>query len=516
MKYLIVPFFILFLSFHALADSVTKLLERATEYQESNPDSCIYLSQKALTLIKDDQVVMRASAYWNLSQGYLYKHRYHTALFYALRGKELFEEDETKRIYQDILATIGWIYFDIGNYHQAEPFHQKALITAQRRNDIRSEVLYTNALGLDVLNTGQETKSLAYFRKGLFIMNQLEQPDKDLRATIENNIGIVYIKQENWQKAEEYLLSSVGNSSGTATALLETYAHLARVYLKTHQLDKCQNVLIKADELRHQTSYSFSLMEYYQVRYKYEQLVGNIQAAFDYQDKYIDLYQKVHNQEAQTVMNFLLDAQQEKIEQDELVIQQAEKLKYNRNLLISVVVVFTIIVVIGFYYLFKSKAEKAYLRQEILARELEKEKQQQAELSDKLAYKDEAIETMALTMSKRNELIKSLAVSVSKSDSKEIKDAWKKFEYVFNQDRKTNILSEEFVKDFRYRLQRRYKNLTEKDLQLIIDIRNNLTSKEMADKYHIEVKSIEMSRYRLRKKLNLDTGVQLKNFIMEL
>ena len=38
----------------------------------------------------------------------------------------------------------------------------------------------------------------------------------------------------------------------------------------------------------------------------------------------------------------------------------------------------------------------------------------------------------------------------------------------------------------------------------------------MADKYHIEVKSIEMSRYRLRKKLNLDTGVQLKNFIMEL
>ena len=87
-------------------------------------------------------------------------------------------------------------------------------------------------------------------------------------------------------------------------------------------------------------------------------------------------------------MNFLLDAQQEKIEQDELVIQQAEKLKYNRNLLISVVVVFTFIVVIGFYYLFKSKAEKAYLRQEILARELEKEKQQQAELSDKLAYKD--------------------------------------------------------------------------------------------------------------------------------
>ena len=81
---------------------------------------------------------------------------------------------------------------------------------------------------------------------------------------------------------------------------------------------------------------------------------------------------------------------------------------------------------------------------------------------------------MALTMSKRNELIKSLAVSVSKSDSKEIREAWKKFEYVFNQDRKTNILSEEFVKDFRYRLQRRYKNLTEKDLQLIIDIQKTI------------------------------------------
>ncbi len=498
------------------ADSVNQLLKKARGYQESNPDSCIYLSQKALTQISDHQVEERAVIYWNLSQGYLYKHQYHTALFYGLRGQELFTDQDTARIYQDILATMGWIYFDIRNMQQAEPFHRRALQIAQQRKDIRSEVVYTNAIGLDVMNGRQYKKALGYFRKALFLLDQSNKPYLDLRSTVENNIGVVYLKQENWSKAEEYLLKSINNSSGKATPLVETYSYLAKVYLQTHQLHRCENILMKADELSYETTYSFSLIEYYQVRYEYEKLTGNLQAAYLYQNKYIELYKKINNKEVQNVMNYLLDMQADKIEQDKLLLDQANEIKDNKIQLAVIGVVFMLLIIATFYYIFKSKAEKATLRQLLLSRELEEKDRQHAELNDELAFKREAIETLALTLSKHNELFKILAVSVRESESKELKEAWGKLERALNQDSKTTILPEEYVEDFRYRLKSKYPGLTEKDIQLIIDIRNNLTSKEMADKHHIEVKSIEMSRYRLRKKLEIDKGIQLREYIMKL
>jgi len=492
------------------------LLNKAYGYQETNPDSCIYLSQKALTLISDKQIKERASIYWNLSQGYLYKHQYHTALFYGLKGQELFADKDTTRIYQNILATIGWIYFDIGNIQHAEPFHRKALQTAQRRKDIRSEVVYTNAIGLDVMNGGQYQKALGHFRKALFLLDQSSNSYTSLRSTVENNIGVVYLNQENWTKAEEYLLRAISNSSGEATPLLETYSYLSKVYLRTHQLEKCKNSLMKADALSYETSYSFSLIEYYQVRFEYEKLIGNLNVAYQFQNKYIELYKKINNKGVQNVMNYLLDMQNEKIQQDKLLLSQANKIQGNKTLL-AVIAGISMVLIIGiFYYAFKSKAEKAMLREMLLCRELEEKEKQHAELNDRLAYKKEAVETLALTLSQHNELFKILAGSVNDSDSNELKDAWGKFEKALYQDSNTNILPEEFVEEFRYRLKSKYSNLTEKDIQLIIDIRNNLSSKEMADKHHIEVKSIEMSRYRLRKKLDIDKGIQLKDFIMKL
>lgn len=516
MRFVLIILSVLLLAAPAKSDSLVKQLQHASRLQESNPDSCIYITQKVYTLLTDDQVKEKSHAYWNLAQAYLYKHQYHTALFYALKGKELFNNEDTSRMHQDVLATIGWIYYDIGNSQHALPYHQKALEVAQSRGDLQSEVTYTNALGLNALSASQYQKALGFFQKALFLLERNGEPHNSLMSTLQNNMGIVYISYEDWNKAEEYLLKSIENSSGHASGLVETYALLAKVYLRTHQHNKCQRYLDMAEELSYQTSYSFSLIEYYQVRYEYERIVGNLQTAYRYQDKYIQLYKKINNRNVQEVMNYLLNVQDEKIKQDELLLMQAEKLQRGRRILSIVIVVFTLLVIAVFYYVFKSKAEKSLLRQQLLSQELQKKEEQQAELSNKLAIKNEAIETLALTISKRNELVKQMADSVHKSNSKEVTSAWKKFELALNQYDDSNHLSEELIEDLKFRLQSKYPSLTEKEIQLIIDIRNNLSSKELADKYHVEVKSIEMSRYRLRKKLQLEKGVQLKDFIMKL
>ncbi len=67
---------------------------------------------------------------------------------------------------------------------------------------------------------------------------------------------------------------------------------------------------------------------------------------------------------------------------------------------------------------------------------------------------------------------------------------------------------------FLRRLQKQYAELTPKDTRLCAYLRMNLSTKEIAPLMNISVRGVEISRYRLRKKLNLDTDTNLNDFMM--
>lgn len=67
-------------------------------------------------------------------------------------------------------------------------------------------------------------------------------------------------------------------------------------------------------------------------------------------------------------------------------------------------------------------------------------------------------------------------------------------------------------KNFIDRLNQDYPELTQIDKKLLILLRIGLTSKEIAPLMNISHKSVEISRYRLRKKLNLDKNINLSDF----
>ena len=83
---------------------------------------------------------------------------------------------------------------------------------------------------------------------------------------------------------------------------------------------------------------------------------------------------------------------------------------------------------------------------------------------------------------------------------------WEQFEIYFDQVHKN------FLRDLRAT----YPELTPKDQKLCAYLRMNLTTKEIAPLMNISVRGVEISRYRLRKKLNLDTNTNLTDFIMRL
>jgi DNA-binding CsgD family transcriptional regulator len=81
---------------------------------------------------------------------------------------------------------------------------------------------------------------------------------------------------------------------------------------------------------------------------------------------------------------------------------------------------------------------------------------------------------------------------------------WDQFELHFDQ------VHGDFIK----RLKNKYPQLTPNDLRMCAYLRMNISTKEIAPLMRISVRGVEISRYRLRKKLNLDRSVSLTDYIL--
>ena len=84
-------------------------------------------------------------------------------------------------------------------------------------------------------------------------------------------------------------------------------------------------------------------------------------------------------------------------------------------------------------------------------------------------------------------------------------DDWKLFEEAFNNA----------DKDFLKHIKSLHPSLTPNDLRLCAYLRLNLTSKEIAPLLNISYRSVEVKRYRLRKKMGLSHESSLTSYILE-
>ena len=71
-------------------------------------------------------------------------------------------------------------------------------------------------------------------------------------------------------------------------------------------------------------------------------------------------------------------------------------------------------------------------------------------------------------------------------------------------------------KNFLKNIKSNHPKLTHNDLRLCAYLRLNLTSKEIAPLFNISTKSVEIKRYRLRKRMDLSRDVNLIDYILNL
>ncbi len=159
-----------------------------------------------------------------------------------------------------------------------------------------------------------------------------------------------------------------------------------------------------------------------------------------------------------------------------------------------------------------SEEEIVKLRNESLASEMQHKNKELANSTMHLIQKNK---TLTALKSDLGRLLKNLPDSnpekhsiygLLKKINKELKNEkhWELF----------NTYFDEVHHDFITRFKTKHSNLTPKELRLCAYLRMNLSTKEIAPLMNISVRGVEISRYRLRKKLQLDPGENLTNYII--
>lgn len=186
------------------------------------------------------------------------------------------------------------------------------------------------------------------------------------------------------------------------------------------------------------------------------------------------------------------------------------------------------------FFFFNRSYEKYYREKEEKMIRINKNKMELVEFERKQALmaventklqtdiesKNRELAVSTMSMIKKNQFLSKIKSDLKKTDSSDKiysvvkmidrnlnnKDDWKFFEEAFNNA----------DKDFLKKVKSTHPSLTNNDLRLCAYLRLNLSSKDIAPLLNISLSSVEIKRYRLRKKMKLSHGEGLTEHLLSL
>lgn len=148
-----------------------------------------------------------------------------------------------------------------------------------------------------------------------------------------------------------------------------------------------------------------------------------------------------------------------------------------------------------------------------------KEKQQ---LENSLQTKSTELAGQALKLANQramileiNQLFSQLEINEKNEKlKKKFEKTFSEYSYKRNEWQNFELNIQEIHQDFIKRLAQEYPNLTAKDLKLCVFLRMNLSTKEIAPLMHLNYRSVELQRYRLRKKMQISSEINLNKYMI--
>jgi AraC family transcriptional regulator, chitin signaling transcriptional activator len=193
---------------------------------------------------------------------------------------------------------------------------------------------------------------------------------------------------------------------------------------------------------------------------------------------------------------------------------------------VSIILLFSLFIHNVYKRYYKREHEKLLVKKqkELELKELENKQQLMHFNNDNLRQdienKNRELGISTMSLIKKNEFLNTIKKELQRiNDNKNIKQVIKIIDKNLNNTDDWNVFEEAFNnadKDFLKKIKSLHPELTSNDLRLCAYLRLNLSSKEIAPLLNISPRSVEVKRYRLRKKINLEHESNLSDYILEI
>lgn len=440
------------------------------------------------------------------------------ALDYSNKAYHMFlDKDEEKMAKID--GIFAYTYSQLNDTKRAISYYKKLLGFYQKQKQETETIKLLNNLGNAYLVVSKLDSSRYYFEKALVAFKTYNNPV--IKAFVFSNLGKLNFLEGNHRKAEAYLLEAESivrnNKIEDHKSNYQVNYNLANFYIETENPEKSLWYARNVGNYIVPDAISFDNTNYLRTLYKAYQLNKDYKSSAETFKKY-DSIRELLNVEEKAV-----NVERLKVRHDYELQKRVDKIEQDRKNMLYVVmgIIMLLVVVISILLLinFRNKAEKLRLEKKLI-----ENREKQLEIDNQM--KEKMLVYKSMEQSKIEEIFKSLLeqVNILKTKLKdseinevsriinEIKlstkhDSWGDFEYHF-----LNI-HESFYEN----LDRKHPGLTNYDKRLAAMLKLKLSTKEISNLLNVTPKTIENSRTRLRKKMDLtNTKEDLAQYLNEL
>ena len=515
-------------AFSHFDDNVTDLISSAHKHMYQNPAEAvkyaISANEKALE-IKDTLLIFDAKV--TLASSYSINGNYDLALDEYLEA-EMFLNNENVLDVADFNINMANMYLNLNNTYKSHRYNNNALEIYEECKDSLSIGWSLNLKGLIFIAEKDYENAKLALDTSLYI-NQCIKNEEGIHVVI-NNMAL--IPGDESYKIELLKNTIVYNESKNNTwSLAENYNNLGLLYYRINKFEIAKNHLNKAKNLA--DSLNANVLKRDNLRYwtkiavkenKYKDAYESILEIYEI-DEIIKSTEKIEQIEEQAnekrkLIN-LFNLQQK---DNEIRIAQKEK-----TILFVSGTLFLIIVVLSIRIFHLRKVNRLKLKTE---KEIQNKVRLKIELENKnneLNKKDEILNISQREMTNlvyfiksKDKLLDNIINSLQEIQKKPSDDTKVKIKYTIasiksfkEKEIKSNLFINEINKTeqiFLENLNNNFPDLTKNEIELATLLRIGLSSKEIALLIDSNPKTVNMARYRLRKKMNLESDENLVTY----
>lgn len=488
-------------------DILNKLAE---SYTRSDMSICLdYAGEMVQLLDKQPETDRNAAKYADAAIIYLNCNVYDKALELLLKALNIFEKSGNRSSIAIIKNSMGSVYFRVNKYELALKYFQESLMDCEtliaQGDSTRHRNLHTfyNNIGL-IYYQIDEKKILAgnYFEKAI---EKTDPHDYNSLGQYYNNIASYYYWNKKKSLAFDCAFKSldyrkkIRNENGIA---MTSYT-LASLYYGEDDMVNAQRYLDTAMLIGEQLKSNLLLKNALDLRIRIAEKEKDFQKAYTNLRQVREIEHSLINDTLlarTTTMKIEYDYTQ-KTALQQLEVQQA----HAKTRLIAYILALVILLLILLYFLIRNRNQRIQLEKEKLKKDLEiRNKELTTNVMYLMRYTDMVREIIQRLIQIRPNLKIENAETIKKVivDLQMLikDDLWNEFEIHFN---RVHL-------DFYKKIKESCPDLTPTELKLCAFLRLNMSSKEISSISGITVKSVEVMRTRLRKKLNIaNTDINL-------